>query len=604
MKRSFQLKKTINWREKWTRKRLDVDSYLKTDEVKAHTDTSINFVFKAEIIKILFLIVVTVIVYIPAIHGGYIWDDNAYVTHNQTLRSFSGLLQIWLEPRTTPQYYPLVFSSFWLEYHLWGLNPIGYHIVNVLLHASVAVLLYLAFRYLNLYGAWIIALVFALHPVHVESVAWITERKNVLSGLFYLCSVLFFFKFFRLRSGADEEKMGSRWYYLAGIIMFVFALLSKSVTCTLPIALILVLWWKRGRISFKEFSYMIPLIVLGAPMGFLTAWLEKTHVGAEGFDWGLSLMERFLVAGRALWFYLWKLVWPVDLMFNYPHWKIDSSLLWQYAYPLSMLGLLVLLWRSRHVIGRAPLSALLFFMITLFPALGFFDVYPFRYSYVADHFQYLASIGIIALAIGGGAQLLQRIPSVRRKALIVAALFVVSLLGIKSWHQEYIYKDKWTLWTETLKLNPESALAHNNLGSILSRQGRRREAIAHYDEAMRIMPNSAITHYNIGVELAALGKIEQAMQQYREALRIDPKYSMALNNLGSLIAQYGTTFEAISYFTLAIQWSPNYVDAHYNLFLAYQRMGEIDRALHEYATIKKLAPELASRISNSPQHVP
>ncbi|MEJ2431379.1 MAG: hypothetical protein P8075_21060 [Deltaproteobacteria bacterium] len=319
------------------------------------------------------LLFLTLLAYVPAMQGGFIWDDDSYVTENQTLRSLEGLEKIWVQPNSTPQYYPLVFSSFWLEYKLWGLNPTGYHLVNILLHALSALLLYRLLVYLNVPGAWLAAAVFALHPVHVESVAWVAERKNVLSGFFYFSSAFCLFRFFGL---------------------------AGEGASTLPAAMLLVLWWKRGSVKGRELAALAPFFALGLAMGLATAWLEKHHVGAMGSQWDLSLVESFLVAGHALWFYLGKLVWPRELIFNYPRWQVDASIWWQYLYPAGVVLVVVILWLYRKRLGRGPLVGVLFFCGTLFPALGFLDVYPFRYSYVADHFQYLASVGLIVLLVG------------------------------------------------------------------------------------------------------------------------------------------------------------------------------------------------------------
>ena len=249
----------------------------------------------------------------------------------------------------------------------------------------------------RLAGAWLAALVFALHPVNVETVAWISERKNVLSGLFYMSSALFFLKFFRAGDFPGSDCENGQWrYYFAGMAIFICALLSKTVTCTLPVALIVVLWWKRGRVTRKEASLLVPAFIAGAAMGLLTAWLEHSHVGTQGVNLGLSIIGRFLVAGRALGFYLWKMLCPLNLIFNYPHWNVDDRVWWQYLYPVAVAALFLILWLKRGRFGRGPLAASLFFAVTLFPALGFVNVFPFRYSYVADHFQYLAGIGPIA----------------------------------------------------------------------------------------------------------------------------------------------------------------------------------------------------------------
>ena len=344
------------------------------------------------------VLVLMITAYAPALRGGYIWDDDDYVTRNETLLSADGLWRIWSDPSATPQYYPLVHTSFWIEQHLWGLNPAAYHWTNVLLHALNAVLAWLVLRRLSVPGAWLAAAIFALHPVHVESVAWITERKNVLSGAFGLGALLRLAAVCRGSEGIARRARRKSMYYAIALLLFVGALLSKTVVCTLPAVMVLLIWWKRGRVKWTDLWPLVPMFVLGIGLGLVTAWLEKHHAGATGADWQLSWLQRCLIAGRAPWFYAGKLLWPQTLVFIYPRWEVTPPRAWQYAFPAAFLIAIATLWALRGRIGRGPLVAVLCFAGTLFPALGFFDIYPMRYSFVADHFQYLASIALLALA--------------------------------------------------------------------------------------------------------------------------------------------------------------------------------------------------------------
>jgi Flp pilus assembly protein TadD len=521
--------------------------------------------------------------------GGFVWDDDDYVTENPTLRSLHGLRQIWLNPRSTPQYYPLVFSSFWLEYKFWGVRPTGYHVVNVLLHALNALLLWRLLQFLNVPGAWLAAAVFVLHPVQVESVAWVTERKNVLSAFFYLGSMFCLFRFFGL-AGEKEDKSGLRWY-VSGLLLFACALLSKTVTCTLPAAMLLILWWKRGKLRGRELGVLAPLFVFGLAIGLVTAWLEQHHVGAVGSEWDLSFVERFLIAGRALWFYVGKLIWPSELIFNYPRWQINVGVWWQYIYPAGVLLVVLLLWLSRERVGRGPLVGVLFFCGTLFPALGFFDVYPFRYSYVADHFQYLASIGLIALLVGVIASSTSRLPEWPQRITMVLGLIVLALLGVQTWHQGYVYGDMETLWTDTLQKNPLSWMAHNNLGILLADQGKLKEAISHYTEAVRIKPDHAKAHYNLANAMASQGRLEQAIHHYTEALQIDPYLAEAHNNLGNVLESQGKLEEASGHYSEVLRIKPENAEAHYNLANAMASQGRLEQAIHHYTEALRIKPE-------------
>ncbi|HUW84568.1 MAG TPA: tetratricopeptide repeat protein [Phycisphaerae bacterium] len=540
--------------------------------------------------------------YLPAIRGGFVWDDEHYVTDNAALRSLDGLRAIWLKPRATPQYYPLVHTSYWLEYRLWGLKPLGYHLVNVLLHAASAILLWRLLRRLDMPGAWLAAALFALHPVHVESVAWITERKNTLSTAFYLFAALAYVRFARIDHGPPDAPRRWGWYPPA-LILFLCALLSKTVTCSFPAAVLLVIGYKRGRIRLADLTPLIPFFVLGLVLGLNTAWLEEQHVGAQGQEWALSFVDRGLIAARALWFYLGKLAWPAHLTFTYPRWHIESSVWWQYLYPAAALALVTSLWLLRRRLGPGPLVAALFFGGTLLPALGFVDVYPMRFSFVADHFQYLASIGPITLfaaALTGLARSAQkridvshsRSPS--RLALaacqLAAPCLILIVLATLTWRQSRSYKDLETLWRDTLAKNPSAWMAHYNLGNLLSARGDTGDAIVHYRRAAQIKPDFAEGHYNLGVALRSTGRLSEAIEQYRKALQIDPRHADAHNNLGAVLGEQGMHEEAIGHLTAALKIKPDDVVTHSNLASVLLRVGRADKAVQIYRAALVISP--------------
>jgi protein O-mannosyl-transferase len=338
------------------------------------------------------LFVITTLVYMPVWNGQPIWDDNGHLTKPE-LQSVAGLKRIWIEPGATQQYYPLVHTFFWIAHRLWGNWPYGYHFLSILLHVLSAMLMLRILRQLEIPGARLATALFALHPIQVESVAWISELKNTLSGVFYLSAGLIYLRF---RSQTNGRRQSTLYAFALGL--FVLGLLSKSVIATLPAALLVVFWWKRGELSWKgDFIPLIPFFAFGAASGAVTALVERKFIGAEGADFEFSVLERVLIAGRAFWFYLGKLVWPKDLIFIYPRWHINQTVWWQYLFPLAALGLLLALWLLRRR-WRGPLAAFLLYGGTLFPALGFVNVYPFLYSFVADHFQYLACVAPLTLA--------------------------------------------------------------------------------------------------------------------------------------------------------------------------------------------------------------
>jgi tetratricopeptide (TPR) repeat protein len=538
------------------------------------------------------LVLATSLAYVPALRGGFVWDDDFYVTNNRTLSEPGGLRRIWFEVGATPQYYPLVFTSFWVERRLWGDHPTGYHAVNVLLHAASAVVLWRVLRRLALPGAWLAAAVFAVHPVHVESVAWVTERKNVLSGFFYLLAL---WAYLRFEAGAVRQP--GAW--AASLGLFACALLSKTITASLPAVIVLLLWWRRGRLARSDAAALAPMFILGAVMGLTTAWLEAHHVGARGEEWDLSAAERCLVAGRAAWFYLGKLVWPAGLTFIYPRWTIDAGDPAAWLWPAASVAALGGMWLARGRIGRGPAAAGLCFVGTLAPALGFFNVYPFRYSFVADHFQYLASIAVIAPAIGlASARLAGRQGG--RAAGVAAGTILLVVLGVLTWRQGAAYQDMESLWRDTLRKNPGAWMAHGNLGDHLCDQGRYEEAAGHYRESLRLRPHSEQVHFNLGIALDQLGRPAEAVESYRRALDHKPLYPQAHINIGCALLKLGRMEEAAASLRAAVAQDAELPEAHYNLGNALAAAGRYAEARAAFAAALRLRPDHAeARINDA-----
>ena len=523
----------------------------------------------------IFLLAAVIVVYLPALSGGFLWDDDSYVTGSRTIGTAEGFRAIWLEPGATTQYYPLVHTFFWVEEKLWGFRPFGYHLVNVLLHGLGALMLGFVLKRLALPGAWFAAALFALHPVHVESVAWITERKNVLSGLFYFSAML---AWLRWSAGA-----GRRWYAVA-LLLFIFALFSKTVTATLPAALLLLVWWKRGEVRRREFVSLLPFFLCGIALGAGTIWIERSVLGAQGVEWSLSPAGRLLLAGRALFFYAGKLAWPSNLTFIYPRWEINPSSVTAAVFPAAAIAIFGLLYGVRRKIGRGPLTAALFFAGTLVPALGFIDVYPFRYSFVADHFQYLASAGPLALF---AAILYRRAPARLRLSLSLPVLLLLALL---TWRQCGVYHDLETLWRDTIAKNDTCWMAHNNLGRLLASEMRTGEAIEQYEAALRIRPGYDKALNNLGLAFESEGRGDEAIARYREAIGSNPASASARSNLGLALLGTGRTEEAIEHLAAALKTRPRAPELHTNLAIALARAGRIAEAERGFREAVRLAP--------------
>jgi len=577
------------------------------------------------------LLLATIFSHWQAIGGGFIWDDDAHVTRVD-LRSFEGLWLIWTKLGATQQYYPLLHSIFWFEHALWGDTASFYHIANIFFHTVAVFLLVVVLRKLAIPGAWVAGFIFALHPVYVESIAWVTEQKNTISAIFYLLAAINYIKY-------DQER--KRNSYLLGLIFFILALLSKTVTATLPAALLVIFWWQRGTISFKrDVVPLLPWFALGIIGGCFTAWVERVYIGANGADFALTPVMRCLLAGHVVWFYLGKLLWPSNLIFIYEHWNIDSSSVVQYLYPVALLALVAVLYlyavrpfmgKDPSRFSRAPLAGFLFFMGTLFPVLGFANVYPFMFSYVADHFQYLGSLGIIVPLAALFTMGVENLSLENRGIGSALGGVMLGLLGVLSWHQCAMYESGETLYRTTLDKNPSCWMAHNNLGAILLNQGKIAEAESQFVEALHLRPlyadaqsnltsilirtgrnkeaidsgtkslklrETAEAENSLAIAFANTGHYQEAVAHYQIALRIKPNYFEALNNLGNAFTAIRRFEDAFACFQAAIKLAPNYADAYDNLAILLLNMGRNADAIKVSEHAVQLIPNAANFRSN------
>jgi Flp pilus assembly protein TadD len=554
----------------------------------------------------------TLAAYLPALRAGFIWDDDGHVTR-AGLRSVHGLWRIWFEPGATQQYYPFLHSAFWLEHRIWGDSPLGYHLTNVVLHALVAILLYHLLRRLSVDGALLAAWAFALHPVCVESVAWVSEQKNTLSAVLCLCAALAYLRFDRLRGG--------KWYALS-IVLFAVALATKTVTATLPAALLVIFWWKRGRMSWKgDVLPLVPLFLMAAGAGIVTTWVERTYIGASGVFFDLGFAGRLLVAGRAVWFYLGKLAWPADLMFIYPRWTVDPSAPWQYVFPAAAALALATMFALRER-SRGTLAAALLFCGTLFPALGFFNVYPFVYSFVADHFQYMAAAIALSAAAAALASAAARLPRAGRIAAACSGAGLVAGLAWLTRLQCATYVDAETLWRTTLARNPACWMAYENLGGVFMKanradlampqfqraldinpddteamnelgvatmqQGQTDQAIALFLRALERVPNSAETHINLGVALLQKGEPEKAANHFQHAAQVEPGNPQARKDLATAYTQEGQWADAVAQYQRAAEIEPDNPETLFGLGSALTRAGRQDEAMAQFRRVLEI----------------
>ncbi|HEY3755306.1 MAG TPA: tetratricopeptide repeat protein [Opitutaceae bacterium] len=533
--------------------------------------------------------------YWPALNGGMLWDDDAHVTR-PALQSGHGLERIWFELGATQQYYPMLHTAFWVEHRLWGSSTLGYHLVNLMWHAAAAVLLGLCLRRLRFAerAAWLGAGLWFLHPVMVESVAWISEQKNTLSAAGYFLAGWLY-----LRGAEDGRRRDYRW----ATVVFVFAVLTKTVAATLPAALLVVFWWREGgdevgpggaagrgqrprlqRGWLWHLRRLAPWLVWGAACGAVTAWVERRYIGAEGAAFNLDFVQRLALSGKVIGFYAGKLLWPGKLLFIYPRWTLTPLTAADWLPLAAAVGVAVVLIGLARRGLRGPLAAMLVFTGTLFPALGFVNVYPFLFSYVADHFQYLAAASLLAAI----AWIIDRTP-------LAAVLWVLLPTGLAwaSHRQSQEYRDAETLYRSTLAGNPDAWLAHYNLGVIL--EGRPNDAaaaMAEYRATLRLNPSHWPARNNLAALLGARGDLEGAISEYEAAIRLRPDFAEAHNNLGIALARVpGREADGIAQLRQAIQLRPNYDAAHGNLagLLLHQSEGTAE-AVAEYRRAVQLAP--------------
>ena len=472
----------------------------------------------------------TLLFYIPTLRGMYIWDDDQWLTNNPTMTAPDGLSRIWTDPDASPHYYPLVFTTFWIEHKLWAFGspgpdgitrPVGYHFDNLLLHIGSALLIFATLRRLKLpggeLGAWLAALLFAIHPVNVESVAWVSERKNCLSGFLFFASLYFALRFFAV---TDEESqvqqsgtLKDHWpRYTAALVLFLAAMLAKTAACALPPAILLLIWWRRGKISGREIALTIPFFAIAIVLGAVTASDEAASVGAVGPDFQYTMTQRILMAGNALPFYIGKLIWPTTVVQVYPRFPIvagQPSPSWLWIAPIADIALLVALWLLRKKISRGPLTALLFFAGVLFPTLGFINYYTMVYTFVADHYQYLACIGFIVLAVESILWAIRHGPDViptedpqRFRNLVTTLVFggIVLSFGTLAYGVSSLYDDSLRMWEYNGEVNPNSFIVWDNIaGARLAQSPPDHDgAIAAYQKAIEVGPQDWRAYHKLG----------------------------------------------------------------------------------------------------------
>jgi tetratricopeptide (TPR) repeat protein len=520
-------------------------------------------------------------IYWPALHGDWLWDDDLLVTDNPVVHDPSGLWNIWFEPGNLVDYQPLKVSVVWLQWQLWGNDTLRYHLTNVFLHMLSALLVWRLLSKFGLRLAWLGGLIFAIHPVQVESVAWIAELKNTLSLPPFLWAMCAFIDY--------EEHGKSKDYFLA-LGLFLVAMLCKPTMVIFPVVILLYAWWKTGRVGWSDVKASAPFFVVSLALGLVTVWFLHHHtMGEDAIPMG-GFFSRLACAGLSLSFYFSKCFLPVGLLPTYPRWVVDPPTLAQFLPWPILLTVIFWFWTKRGSWGRHALLGLGFFLINLAPFVGFSAASYMAFTWVMDHVLYIPIIGLIGLVVAALGRMEMLMPASFRPYSIGLGIVVLALLVFDSRGYAALYVDSKTLWTYEFQHNPEAYTAHNDLGSAFFHKGRLSEAMEQYELALQIKPDYVEEYNNIGVALLESGHVSEAMEQFEQALQIKPDYAEARNNLGSALQQAGRLNEAVEQFDLALKIKPDYASAHINLGLILSQTGHVPEAVEQFKQALQIDP--------------
>ncbi|MGZ4972008.1 MAG: tetratricopeptide repeat protein, partial [Limisphaerales bacterium] len=536
------------------------------------------------------IFVAVIVAFWPALSGAFIWDDDAMLTGNPLIR---GPLRAYWFTTQPVDYFPLTYTSLWLEWRLWGLNPTGYHVTNVVLHALSCIILWRAFVRLNFPSAWLAAFLFALHPVTVESVAWIAERKNVLAMFFYSLTVWSFIRF---------AQSGKRTFYILSLSAFLLSLLAKTAAAGWPIIAFAIGWWILGNSTFSKQNHssrwdrftkctvwMLPFLVVALSLSVATVWFQYNRAIGDDTFHHHDFFTRIAAAGTAVWFYIGKALVPYPVMFFYPMWDINSHSLISFVPTIALVALFVILWMFRARWSSPYLFALGYFVLLLAPILGFFNIYFQRYSYVADHWQYFA-LPAITIMIAAG------LNKFKLQYTIGAGLALA--FAFLTFNESRVYHDPHTLWADTYRKNPQSWVALNYLALDKELAGRVDEAIQLYSHSLELNPEQSESHTGLGKSFCMLGKTNEALKQYEEAIRINPHHAIPYCNVAGIFQSQGKTDEAIRQYREALRFQPNYAPAYNSIGRLLCLQGRREEGIAELRHALAIDPEFPPALIN------
>jgi Flp pilus assembly protein TadD len=570
-------------------------------------------------LRIALIVVTGFLIYVPALHGAWLMDDDLYFPHNPLRIDPARLWTIWFAPGHFIEYYPLGETAQTLQWWLWGNNTLGYHLTNVLLHTAGALLLWRLLARFGLKLAWLGGLIFVVHPANVESVAWISEFKNVSSLPLFLLAATAWVDY--------VDRQQPRDYALA-LGFFLAAMLCKISMAPFPLVILLYAWWKRGRVTVADRIAVAPFFLISLALGTMTilagSWFRQLqHSPPEQIAMG-GILWRLDLAGRALAYYASRVFWPFPFDPMIPPWQIDPANSVQWLPWLVLIGGFAWFWKRRATWGRHALLGCGFFVLMIAPFLGFVPVSYMKISWVFDHFLYLPMIGLIGLVVAAADDLAERSPRTRFGVLLliltpVALLGGASCLFSRAFERPALYyavvaynhPDWWVArnaygnalrkqgdvpealpeFQEALRLAPNRPEPLNNLGALYSQLRRFPEAIAAYQHAIALDPKDPQTHSGLGNVYLTMGRLPEAMAEYEAALKIAPDFAQAQNGLANALLNSGRLDEAQTHADEAVKLAPDYMEAHATLGLILTRQGRVDDAIAEFERAQAIAPD-------------
>ena len=491
------------------------------------------------------LIALIIISYFPVFFAGFIWDDDMVVVQNPLMQSLDGLYHIWFSTHPI-DYYPLTYTSLWIDYHVWGISATGYHIINLLLHLSNAILLMIVFKKLNIPFAGLAALLFAVHPVNVPSVAWITERKNVLC-MFWFCLCVYNLLTF------DERQ--SPKHYIIALSCFFFSLLSKSAVLMFPFVILLYHWWKNNHLTRRDILLSSPFFYISAIMGMISLWFQNNRAIGETIIRNDDFFSKIVSSIYAVGFYIQQSLIPINTSFVYPVNQDQLPLI------MAIPGLLIIVVYLVYCLydrNRAGFVGLLYVLLMIFPVLGFVDIYFMRYALVADHWQYFSICGVLGILMIGIDKVSQKVAFIYIQYGLV---LWIAYFTIASFQYAQQFKDEPTLWFATLSNYPECSLALNRLGSIYQTQNNQSLARYYYDQTLKYHPDNPGAHNNLGMIEESNGNLNKAKKHFLAAIQHHQMHPHIHFNLGRIYMKSGNFALAEKSFQTCLRLQPGHESA-------------------------------------------